>query len=74
PNLDAVPTHALSLTISELVKPAHLLVVVPEQRKAVAVKAALEGPVTETCPASILQRQPHARVYLDRESSSLLSV
>ncbi|NLG26324.1 MAG: glucosamine-6-phosphate deaminase, partial [Chloroflexi bacterium] len=42
PNLDAVPTHALSLTISELVKPAHLLVVVPEQRKAVAVKAALE--------------------------------
>lgn len=73
PNLDAVPRTALSLTVPALMKPAHLLVVVPEQRKAVAVKAALEGPVSPQCPASILQLQPHARIYLDGESASLLS-
>ena len=73
PNLDAVPKTALSLTVPALMRPAHLLVVVPEQRKAEAIKAALEGPVTPLCPASILQRQAHARIYLDPQSASLLS-
>jgi glucosamine-6-phosphate deaminase len=71
--IDDVPKQALSLTVPALIKPPHVLVVVPEQRKAEAVKAALEGPVTPNCPASILQRQANATIYLDRESSSLLS-
>jgi len=73
PTIDDVPTHALSLTVPALIKPGHVLVVVPEQRKAVAVKAALEGPVTPECPASILQEQAQATIYLDPESSSLLA-
>ena len=73
PTLDDVPKQALSLTISGLMAPRHLLVVVPEARKAPAVKTALEGPVTPDCPASILQRQLHAVLYLDRDSSSLLA-
>ncbi len=72
-SLEEVPKQALSLTVPALLSARHLLVVVPERRKAEAVKAALEGPVTPQCPASILQRQSHARLYLDRESSSLLS-
>ncbi len=72
PTLDAVPRRALSLTVPALLSAREVLVVVPEQRKAAAVKAALEGPISPNCPASILQRQPHARLYLDRESSSLL--
>ncbi len=70
--LDDVPTQALSLTVPALMSARRLLVVVPEGRKAEAVKAALEGPVTPLCPASMLQRQSHARLYLDRESASLL--
>jgi len=73
-SLEAVPVQALSLTVPALLAPPHVLVVVPEQRKAQAVKKALEGPVTPHCPASILQRQAHATVYLDRESSSLLTL
>ena len=72
PSLDDVPRQALTLSVPALLAPRHLLVVVPERRKAPAVKAALEGPVTPDCPASILQRQPHAVLYLDLESSSLL--
>jgi len=50
-----------------------LLVVTPERRKAPAVRAALEGPITPDCPASILRRQAHAVLYLDAESASLLA-
>jgi glucosamine-6-phosphate deaminase len=46
---------------------------VPEQRKAAPVKAALEGPISTACPASYLRTQPHATLYLDAESASLLA-
>jgi glucosamine-6-phosphate deaminase len=67
-----VPRQALSLTIPALLASPHVLALVPERRKAAAVKAALEGPITPECPASILRRQAHARLYLDRESAALL--
>jgi glucosamine-6-phosphate deaminase len=70
--LEDVPRQAISLTIPALVASRHLLAIVPERRKAAAVKAALEGPITPDCPASILRRQEHARLYLDRESAALL--
>lgn len=73
PTLADVPTQAISLTVPALLAARRLLVIVPEERKAPAVRAALEGPVTPDCPASILQQQPHAVLYLDRESSSLLT-
>ena len=37
-----------------------------------AVQAALRGPVTPACPASILRTQPHVTLYLDQESAALL--
>lgn len=71
-SLEDAPDVALSLTIHALLRPGTVLVLTPEARKAAAVKAALEGAVTPSCPASILQRQPRAHLYLDEESSSLL--
>lgn len=70
PNLDAVPTHAITLTIPALLSARHILCIVPEQRKAAAVKAALIGPVDPDCPASILRRQSHCTLFLDLDSSS----
>jgi glucosamine-6-phosphate deaminase len=67
-----VPTHALSLTVPALLKPAYVLAIVPERRKAEAVKRSLEGPVTPDCPASILRTRSNTRLYLDAESASLL--
>lgn len=72
PTLDEVPMQALSLTVPALLDPPHVLVVAPEIRKAAAVKAALEGPVTPDCPASILRTLTHVKLYLDRDSASLL--
>jgi glucosamine-6-phosphate deaminase len=70
--VDDVPQQAISLTIPTLMRPAHVLAVVPEARKAQAIKDALEGPVSPDCPASFLRTLPHVKLYLDPESASLL--
>lgn len=68
-----VPRQALSMTVHALLQPETVLVLAPEARKAQAVKAALEGAVTPSCPASILQTRSNARLYLDADSSALLN-
>jgi glucosamine-6-phosphate deaminase len=70
--IDDVPTHAITVTIPALLGAGRLLVIVPEARKAKPVHAALYGPITTACPASILRRQANAILYLDAESSALL--
>ena len=70
--LEDVPKRAITLTVPALLAAKHVLAIVPEARKATPVKAALEGPVTPDCPASILRTQPQVTMYLDQESASLL--
>ncbi|MEJ5238103.1 glucosamine-6-phosphate deaminase [Limisphaera sp. VF-2] len=72
PDLDAVPRYAYTLTVPALIRADRMIAVVPEQRKAKAVRDALCGPVSERCPASILRRHPRATLFLDLESASLL--
>ncbi len=69
-----VPTHAITVTIPALLRAHRVLVIVPEARKARAVRAAMYGPISTACPASILRRQPNATLYLDLESSTLLEL
>jgi glucosamine-6-phosphate deaminase len=66
-----VPERAVTVTIPALLAASRVLAVVPEARKAPAVHAALDGPVDPACPASILQRTPHASIYLDADSARL---
>lgn len=72
PSLEAVPKRALTVSIPAIYGIAELFVMVPGPRKAEAVKAALEGPVSEGCPASILRNHPRATLFLDRDSAALL--
>jgi glucosamine-6-phosphate deaminase len=71
-SLDEVPTHAITVTIPALLLAERVLVIVPELRKARAVREALYGPISTSCPASILRRQENATLFLDLESSTLL--
>ncbi len=70
--LGDVPERAITVTVPALLRAARVLAVVPEERKAAPVRAALEGPVTTACPASILQRTSQATVYLDAASAGRL--
>jgi len=70
-SLDEVPTHALTLTIPALLSARKVLAIVPEARKATAVQRSLFGPIEQDCPGSVLRRNAHAHLFLDRESASL---
>ena len=72
-SIDDVPTRAISMSIRQILKAREILCIVPDARKAKAVKACLEGPVSPMAPASILQTHEGTTVYLDRDSASLLS-
>lgn len=69
---DAVPRLGLTLTCPALVAVTHIICCVPGRWKAEAVRNALEGPISPACPGSILRTHPHAQIYLDPESASLL--
>jgi glucosamine-6-phosphate deaminase len=72
PDVSSVPTHAITVTIPALLRAAQVMAVVPEARKAVAVQAALTGPVSTRCPGSVLRTMPHVTVHLEQESARLL--
>jgi glucosamine-6-phosphate deaminase len=72
-DLSAVPTHAISMSVRQVLKAREILAVVPDARKAQAVKACFDGPISPMAPSSILRNHPNATVYLDRQSSALLA-
>jgi glucosamine-6-phosphate deaminase len=72
-SFEETPARALSMSIPALLEIPRVLVTVPEQRKAAAVRAALEGPITRAAPASVLRTCPRARLHLDRDAASQLS-
>jgi glucosamine-6-phosphate deaminase len=67
-----VPTRAISMSVHRILASRTIFCSVPDRRKAEAVRAALEGPVTPDVPASILQRHPDCRLHVDREAAALL--
>jgi len=70
---DDVPPRAITMSIHCMMAAKHIICAVPDERKAEAVRRAVEGPVTNECPASILQRHPDATVFLEPGSMSRLS-
>jgi glucosamine-6-phosphate deaminase len=70
--LEDVPRRALSLTVPFFLWVPRALVFVNGEHKAAAVRAALEGPVEEACPASALRRHPAAILFLDPAAAWLL--
>ena len=73
PSLDAVPTQAISMSVQQILKSRTLICTVPDERKAEALRAALEGPVTPDVPASILQGHPDCHFFVDDAAASLLA-
>ncbi len=72
-SLDAVPRKAISMSVHQIMSAKNLIVSVPDQRKAEAVRNAIRGPLTNLCPASILRQHPSCQLFLDKNSASLLS-
>ncbi len=71
-DISQVPKRAISMSARQILKAREILAVVPDTRKAQAIKACFEGEISPMAPASILRRHPNATVYLDWNSASLL--
>jgi glucosamine-6-phosphate deaminase len=71
-NLSEVPSQAISMSVRQIMKAREIIVVVPDTRKAQAVKLCFEGEISPLAPASILRTHSNATVYLDKDSASLL--
>ena len=69
PTLDAVPKYAVTLTVPALMGAKHLICTVPAATKADAVKAMLQGPYGEACPATALRQHDSAVLFLDPDSA-----
>ena len=73
PDLDHVPTHAFSMTVPQIMASKEIAVIVPDDRKAEAVATAVEGPLTNLCPSSVLRNHPACTLYLDPPAASKLA-
>lgn len=73
PTPGEVPDRAITITISTIFRIPRLILTVPGERKAKIVKRALEAPISEACPATILRKHPGATLFLDAESAAELN-
>jgi glucosamine-6-phosphate deaminase len=71
-SLADVPRRAISMTVRQILKTKQILCIVPDARKANAVKACFDGEISPLAPASILRTHPNTTVYLDKNSAALL--
>jgi len=73
-SMETVPAEAITVTCSGLLRAKAWISCVPEERKAMAVRNALEGDISTACPGSIARTHDNVSVYLDTESASLLTL
>lgn len=73
PSLSDVPTHAISMSVRQILKAEKIYCSVPDERKSEAVQATLEGPITPDVPASILREHPDVTLVIDEAAATKLS-
>lgn len=71
-SLDEVPTHAITMGIKNIMNAKKILVVANGKGKADAVYSMVKGEITESCPASVLQKHNDVIVIVDEDAASKL--
>ncbi|MDD0858691.1 glucosamine-6-phosphate deaminase [Arthrobacter alpinus] len=72
-NIDQVPHHVVTQGLGTIMDARHVVLVAFGAGKAEAVRDFVEGPVTATCPASVLQFHPRATIIIDEAAASKLA-
>ena len=70
--VEDVPETAVTISIQQILEAREILVMVPDARKADAVKATLSGEVSPAVPASILRTHPNVTLFLDEAAAARL--
>ena len=72
-NLEETPKSALSIGLGTIMAAKEIIIIATGKNKAEAVGSAIEGEVSEKCPASILQNHKEVTFICDSEASSFLT-
>jgi glucosamine-6-phosphate deaminase len=72
PSLADVPSTALSMSIHQILQAEEILAIVPDARKAPAVRATLAEEISPDVPSTVLRRHPHATLFIDAAAASEL--
>lgn len=70
---EEVPTHAITQGLGTILESEHALLLATGYGKAPAVQGLVEGPITTSVPASILQFHDNSTVIVDQEAASMLT-
>jgi len=73
PDIDSVPQKAVTVTMPVFMKCRYILLMVPGNTKADAVKNTLFNAVSENCPASVLRNHQNAFLFLDKNSAKYIN-
>jgi glucosamine-6-phosphate deaminase len=68
-SIDEVPRHVITQGLGTISSARHLVLIATGQHKAAAVAAAVEGPLTASCPASVLQLHPRVTFVVDEAAA-----
>jgi len=71
---EEVPIYAITMGVGTVLEAREIVLLANGKKKAEAIAAAVEGPVTSMITASALQLHPSTRVYLDEEAASQLKM
>lgn len=72
-DIDKVPTHAVTMGLKDIMSAKFIILLASGAGKANAVKEMIKGPVSEDCPASILQTHPNVLVVTDEAAAYYLN-
>ena len=73
-DIGQVPLHVVTQGVGTILEARHLVLIAAGLSKAVAVAAAVEGPLSAMVPASALQLHPHVTIVLDEAAASQLTL
>lgn len=71
-DVEAVPRLCFTQGLGTIMEARHLVLIATGEGKAAAVRQLVEGAVSASWPATIMQHHPHATVLLDEAAASLL--
>ena len=72
--IDQVPTHAVSMTVKEIMKSKVIISSVPHAVKAQAIKDTLENELTPNVPATMLKNHDDFNLFIDKNSASAVEI
>jgi glucosamine-6-phosphate deaminase len=68
-----VPAYAVTMGVGTILEARELALLAWGESKAAILRAAIEGPQSDTVPASFLQRHPNCRCYVDEAAARELT-